>query len=188
MKYEAHITFFEPETIPARELNRLMDVTERAGGHVLMIQLLGDNPTKIEHPLQIMLSRKVELYNDSEAENWICYLSNVFVAAEFKPVRVKLEAEMGQGPAKYWEAHWKVQKTVYYGGGIHFSRSLQDRNKYWATARMRGTSSLTAAEVRFDDIRRELGKAGLLVPDQKEHHERVILDTNPALDNGWAQL
>lgn len=54
MKYEAHITVFEAGAIAPKDLGRFMDVSERLGGHTLMIQLLGSN--RIEHPLQVMLA------------------------------------------------------------------------------------------------------------------------------------
>lgn len=186
MKYEAHITVFSAEHITARDLGRFMDVSERLGGHTLMIQLMGSQPEKFEHPLQVMLARKVELFNDAEAENWVGYLSQAVVAEGFLPKRVKLEAQLdGRGAtAKYYEAHWKVTNTPYYGSGVYFSRSLQDRTKFWATARYPGTGSAKTATSRFYDIEQDLKKSEIF--KEGDHFERVILDTMPSLDNGWA--
>lgn len=129
----------------------------------------------------------MELFNDAEAENWITYLSEQIVAEGFQTKRVKLEAQFDgrSGRANYYyESHWKVTSASYFGSGVYFSRSLQDRTKFWGTSRMAGNSTSRAVESRFYDIEQNLKQAEIF--KEGNHYERVILDTMPALDNGWA--
>lgn len=184
MFYEAHITVFGPEQIPARDLTKFMDLSLKLGGKTLIIQLLGI-PNEIFHPVQVMFGRKVELWSDGEALNWINYLGDQFIKEGFVPSRIKLEAALSKGSAQYYEAHWKVTKPFASAESCYISQSVLDRKRFWATSRLtRGTMTETNARIQFERVQASLKSNSLFL--EGDHFERVILDTTPDLDKGWA--
>jgi hypothetical protein len=203
MQYEAHITVEDfpsvREAIAFHETCKLMDF----GAKALFLELTGKNHP--EHPLHLMLAAKETWRQDKQAEFWVQdLLSNL---AEFQGMgrpwkvnRVKLESPIQPGPADYYEAHWKIQvrgeedralmsklqKHTVLSGALFHSRNLFEKGTEYLTARILPPYTHEDAEIIFDGYHRWLTQLGLKA--EKVHQERVISDSNPDWDLGWAKL
>ncbi len=187
MKYETHITVI----LQPKQIGEFQDFCVKLGGKAIFIDLVYDgtgNKNAITVPFQPMFGRKFELVSDQEALMLSAHLRDE-IADNFTIIREKVEAEIPtfivHGKSEYYEAHWKSigSKIPWPGNGLLLSRSAVDRTKFWITKRL--PSSCTNPVSQFEQLTEKLVRDKLIAP-QGNHFERVVFDSNPEVDKGWA--
>jgi len=189
MIYELHIT-----TEPTVDIERWVAL---CGG--LKIKPLHIALATGEHPSQVMMAATHE-GDDASAARWAITLSDAIVASGFPIVRSKLEIPLDKGvlrpPGAYSEAHVKLLlhpetakrlPVVAKDTGMHVSRNLLQPDvaglgKWYLTLRYYGTSANAAASVFADAY----GAVSRHLPGVRMEMEKVLSDSNPGLDAGWA--
>lgn len=184
MIYETHVT-----VIPDSERwSRLASSATVAGFKPLRLRL-GSG----KYPEQSMLGIKQAMVNDTEALMWAGAQGLWVLGRHAQPNRIKLEAPLSPGARVYYEAHWKFDllRDLDQGGAevrravesfsFLFSRNEETQWITYLTARLY-VGNWNEAKKYFDHLGDELTKLTSFVGS---HYERVLVDTNPLLDEGW---
>lgn len=195
MQGEIHVTVEDFPTV--KQANEFGEFCRSLGGKPLLIQLAKGN-----NPLQLMIAYKVKVEDDESLLQAADALAIQIVNAGWHVVRVKTEAKLGTGTNQYFEAHWKwnlhpndavkvMQNVMDFAGNgqLHHSRSLFNPRVHWLTARSKGDFADAGEE--FDQLQSNMfNLVGRKVWEAMEgvHYERVIQDSNPRLDDGWANI
>jgi hypothetical protein len=158
------------------------------------------------YPLQLMLAKKCIVNTDEEALEWGDITKGFLEIAKWTPIRTKVEAPLGSGPAAYFEAHWKFdldfpregrpkvsrddmkrsigEFTVAYPGFLR-SRNIGRTGVYYLSQRAYH-SDFDEAMAQFDLAHAQIVRyLDYVVPLDGVHYERVLFDSNPSLDEGW---
>lgn len=187
MHYEIHLTF--SKNTLASQIGTLQKASQFYGGKLLLIDLVSPKQSELLHPSQLMFARKIELNDDQEAIHWSTYIEQQF--KKYDPVRMKLESELAPGAAKYYEAHWKVTLFDHENlKGFLKSRSVFDLSKYYVSKRAYNNSEKfvdhNTVKLDFDRSKQKiLDLHGRHFHIDKDHYERVIIDSSPMTDYGW---
>jgi len=147
------------------------------------------------HQDQLMLAQTHMLQDDKIAKGWADDYTNTMKRG-FNVLRTKLESRLTEGPNEYYEAHWKfdfgknpnywacavLDLRVRHPHLLH-SRNLLDTRIHYLSQRIYNLADPVAANAIFNKSGETIATHGL--PIQKVHYERVVLDSNPKIDNGW---
>jgi hypothetical protein len=202
--YEVHISVnerpgglgtqsYEHALANAKKLEIQLSLTEaikKAYVKILLIEL----DEGAEYPFHLMVTANHQFETDKEAEEWAVNLRNIVASNDWHIERMKLEAQMGEGPGEYYEAHWRVgfldsmiEKVISFTRRypqFKYSWSLLDREKKYFTARYFEYEP-SAAQKYFQELTNLLGSNFKVT---KAETERVVIDTNPEFDRGWAYV
>jgi hypothetical protein len=178
--YETHITVRESVTLEsARVFN---EICKCRGLKALFIQL-----SHGKHRNQLMAGLK----SSAEDEQQVC-LDAGFLAGEFHRSgwavqRIKVESTLCPGLNRYFESHWKLQADTpidvldrLCSSSLRWSKNVLTGH-YYLTARSYDLDDRNAADF-FDKLHQGISNQLTVLA---VHSERVILDTNPGLDQGW---
>jgi hypothetical protein len=169
---------------------RLIGPCGQLGAKILLIEL----DEGAENPFHLMVTKNHQFETDKEAEDWANNLQGMIKENGWHIERTKLEAQISEGPGVYYEAHWRVgfldsmiKKVVSFTKRypqFKYSWSLLDREKKYFTARYFEYEP-SAAQKYFQELTNLL-ESNFKVT--KAETERVVIDTNPEFDRGWAYI
>lgn len=186
MFYETHVTV---EEAPSLKLSlAFKHICELQGWKCNLIEL-----SRGSFPLQLMLAAKKEVENDEAAIAWGGELADFCSKDGWNVVRIKVESPLvAVTPHAYFEAHYKFHITnadtkarfIEFATKEGFLRShnLFRRSLHYLSLRNYGTSAETA-NLQFDKGWYLIKGADLGF--ESAHYERVLIDTNPKIDEGW---
>jgi hypothetical protein len=196
--YELHITIAEKDQLETFQNHCRTSLLAKAN----LIEL-----NQGSFPLQLMLAKKGILNTDAEALEWGEITTSFIEIAGWTPIRCKVESELNEGPSVYFEAHWKFDlnyphesrpqaswdsmKRALGEFSVTSRRWLRSRNLghpgvYYLSQRSYQPDYKVAME-QFDAAHRQIvDYLDYVVPLDGVHYERVISDTNPTVDQGWA--
>jgi hypothetical protein len=197
--YELHITVAEQEKWEEFEAHCKTKLLCKSN----LIEL-----SQGRYPLQLMLAKKGILNTDAEALEWGDIMTAFLDIAGWTPIRTKVEAPLGSGPAAYFEAHWKFdlssppsnrldiyswdnmkraigEFTVAFPGFMR-SRNVGRPGVYYLSKRAYHSDfdeAMASFDLGHEQITRYLS---YVVPCDGVHYERVLFDSDPSIDAGWA--
>lgn len=187
--YETHVTVEEHPTL--KQAADFASFANSISCKPLLIELSSGS-----FPLQLMLATRGQRSTDREAVEWGAQLENRVEQAGWKVVRTKVESPLMPGEASYYEAHWKFLLSTEedhqkWGGflkqrsGFLASKNLFKEGLFYLSQRVRPAQidDYSFAQNAFDDGQLCFHADNL--HSEGGHYERVLLDTNPALDKGW---
>jgi hypothetical protein len=195
--YESHVTVELPD--PGIDdlhsqtaddvLRRFQEFCKLLDAKCLWIRLRPAQQNAI-YPEHLMLAKSQQFENDEAANLWILDLHRA-AREDFIVRRTKLEAELTPGPAAYFEAHWKLGVVASEARAVsEFTRCYP--HLYYSYNMINGNHYMSARFFELDALAagNYFGEASKLInrrfPIIKGHYERVINDSYPTLDRGWA--
>jgi hypothetical protein len=182
---------------------KLEELCAKIDAKVLLIEL----SSGADHPFHLMVTQN-KLFEgnaqnkesvedaDQKAKTWAIDLRETVTKAGWHVERMKLEAQMGEGPGEYYEAHWRVKflgascESEKVAGFVKrypqfkHSWNLLNRDKRYFTARYYEYDP-SSAQKYFQELTNLLQASFKIT---KTETERVITDTNPQFDRGWAYV
>lgn len=151
---------------------------------------------KGKYPMQLMLAMKEGKKDDVDAIAWGKHIAAKLDALMFNPVRIKVESALKKGPSAYFEAHWKFLCPteqdylaqnyffeVHPDAGILASRNRLHDHVYYMSQRSYSPDHNDAKKL-FNETHKKIQDA--MLPLEGVHYERVVWDSFPGLDEGWA--
>jgi hypothetical protein len=196
MLYELHLT-----TDPDVCLADWIGWTNRAGQKALDIRLAAQDAT---NPRQIMTAGTYEGI-DATAAEWVYNLQEEMLAAGFPIQRAKLEVPLDKsgpyiGRISYYEAHVKslvpenrypflVKETHSLGWVVSYNALFEHQDglrKVYLTKRRSGNDHYIDAGHKLSLAFSKLAPSSFHTVRMES--EAVIDDTNPMIDEGWADV